>query len=359
VIIITSVGQRQAAPQASCNEEQHRAVRVVHVNDIAFVATNLVAGLNAAGHDARLRDPAKPGGALRYPWKLATIPVRLGLLTATAGAIRRDAPDIVHIHYASQSLVGALAGRPFIVHCHGTDIRGVDRSSLRGRCLAPFLASAAAVLYSTVDLGDDARSFRPDAKFLPSPIDTDHFVPGPPASRDVLVAMRLDSTKGATAIMQALDLVLARRPETTATVIAFGAQAATLTSRLGPRVSVIPRVGHDEMPRLIQDHRVAIGQLSTGALDVTELETMACGVPVVAHFRYDPRCYPEPPPVLQAADPGSVADGLISLLDHEDARREAAVKGRSWTLAQHSLPVVTRRLVAIYERVLSGRGKAA
>jgi glycosyltransferase involved in cell wall biosynthesis len=331
-------------------------VHVVHVNDIAFVATNLVAGLNAAGHDARVVDPPKPGAALRYPWKLGTIPVRLGLLAATAGAIRRDAPDIVHIHYASQSLVGPLIGRPFVVHCHGTDIRGVDPSSLWGRCLAPFLASAAAVLYSTVDLADDTRGFRPDAEFLPNPIDTDHFAPGPPANRDVLVAMRLDSTKGAIAVMQALDLVLARRPETTATVIAFGAEAERLTSDLGPRVLVVPRVGHDAMPRLMQDHRVAIGQLSTGAVDVTELETMACGVPVVAHFRYDPRCYPEPPPVLQAADPGAVADRLISLLDHEESRREAAVEGRLWALAQHSLPVVTRRLIAIYERILS-RGK--
>jgi glycosyltransferase involved in cell wall biosynthesis len=330
-------------------------LRIVHVNDIAFVASNLVAGLNAAGHDARTVDPPKPGATIRYPLKLLTIPVRLGVLAATAAAIRREAPDIVHVHYASQGMVGALAGRPFIVHCHGTDIRGKDPSSLWGRCLRPSLASAGAVLYSTVDLADDARAFRPDAEFLPNPIETDRFAPRPPASRDVLVAVRLDQSKGAVEVIRALDLVLTRRPETTATVVAFGAQAKTLTSHLGPRVVVIPRVGHDTMPQLIGDHRVAIGQLSTGAVGVTELEAMACGVPVVAHFPYDPRFYSEPPPVIDATDAGVVADRVIDLLDHEERRREVAIDGRAWVLAQHGIPVVTRRLIAIYERVLSRR----
>jgi glycosyltransferase involved in cell wall biosynthesis len=327
-------------------------VRVLHVNDIAFVASNLVAGLKAAGHEARVVDPPKPGASIRYPWKLVTIPVRLGVLAATAGSIRRRPPDIVHVHYASQAVVGALAGRPYVVHCHGTDIRGKDPSSVWGRCLAPFLASAGAVLYSTVDLADEARSFRPDAQFLPNPIDTDRFAPGSPASRDVLVAVRLDQSKGATEVMRALDLVLARRPETTATVVAFGAQAEPLTRHLGPQVVVVPRIGHDAMPQLMWDHRVSIGQLSMGAVGVTELEAMACGVPVVAHFPYNPRFYPEPPPVIDAPDAGEVADRVVSLLDHEKERQAVAADGRSWVLAQHSIPVVTRRLIDIYEQIL-------
>lgn len=327
-------------------------MQVVHVNEVAYVAAGLVAGLNGAGHQARLVDPPKPGATIPYPWKVATFPLRLAILAGTAARVRREAPDLVHVHYASQAVVGALIGRPFIVHCHGSDIRSVDPSNAWGRYLSRVMAAAAAVVYSTPDLAAAAQRFRPDAGFLPSPVDTDQFAPRGSPQRDVLVAIRLDATKGATEVLAGLRLVLARRPETTATVVAFGALAPQLARDLGPGVRVLPKVAHDAMPRLIGDHRVAIGQLGPGAFGVTELETMACGVPVVTDYRFA-RAYAEPPPVVQADGAAIVAERLVHLLDDRDLRERAAADSRDWILRQHSIPVVTRRLIAIYERALA------
>ena len=48
----------------------------------------------------------------------------LPILAATALAIRLRDCAIAQVHYATHSLVGLPSGRPFVVHCHGTDIRG-------------------------------------------------------------------------------------------------------------------------------------------------------------------------------------------------------------------------------------------
>ncbi len=327
-------------------------MQVVHVNEVAHVAAGLVAGLAAAGHQASLVDPPKPGATMPYPWKVTTIPLRLAILAGTAVIVRREAPDLVHVHYASQAVVGALIGRPFVVHCHGSDIRNVDPWTARGRYLARVMAPAAAVIYSTPDLETAVRRFRPDAEFLPNPVDTDQFAPRGSSQRDILVAIRLDAAKGATEVMAGLRLVLARRPETTATVVAFGPLAHELARDLGPRVCVQHTVPHDAMPRLIGDHRVAIGQLGLGAFGMTELETMSCGVPVVTDYRFA-RSYSVPPPVVQADRPATVADGLVQLLDDRDLRERAAADSRAWVVRHHSLPVVTRRLLATYDRVLA------
>jgi hypothetical protein len=58
-------------------------VKVVHLNDIAFVGSTLVAELPASGVEASLLDPPKPGSGVARPWKRATVPLRLFALVAT------------------------------------------------------------------------------------------------------------------------------------------------------------------------------------------------------------------------------------------------------------------------------------
>ena len=58
-------------------------VKVVHLNDIAFVGSSLVAELPASGVEASLLDPPKPGSGVARPWKRATVPLRLFALVAT------------------------------------------------------------------------------------------------------------------------------------------------------------------------------------------------------------------------------------------------------------------------------------
>lgn len=168
------------------------SLAIVHVNNIAWVASTLQEAQRRLGDTVDLIDPPKPGAALRWPWKVVSVALRLPILAATALAIRRRGYAIAHVRYATQALVGLLSGRPFLVHCHGTDVRGVVPGSLRGRALRALLRPAALVVYSTPDLEIDARSVRSDAEFLPNPIDVEAFVPAGPRDRDLLVGVRRD-----------------------------------------------------------------------------------------------------------------------------------------------------------------------
>jgi glycosyltransferase involved in cell wall biosynthesis len=328
---------------------------VVHVNDIAWVGRSLVAALRRRGDSVALIDIPKPGASLPYPWKLAAIAIRLPILLAISLQVRRRAPAIVHIHYATQAVVGPMSGRPFVIHCHGSDIRGVGRDGLRGRLLELLLARALLVLYSTPDLAEDARGLRADAVFLPNPIDVRAFAPGGERDRDVLVGARLDSSKGAEVAIQGIDRLLARRPSTTVTVVASGRLACDAVALLGPRARFIPPVGHDEMPQLLRRHRVAVGQFRVGAVGQFELEAMACETPVVTDYRF-PLAYATPPPIEPASDPDGVAGALERLLNQDDRREKLGRDARAWVIANHADDAIAARLDELYRAALSREG---
>jgi len=332
-------------------------VHVVHINDIASVATTLVAAQERAGVHAVVLDPAKPFGSVPYPWKLLTLPMRAVPLVRAAHHVRAGTFDLVHVHYATHAAVGLFARRAYVVHCHGSDVRGVKPDSVVGRYLRHVLAPARAVVYSTPDLEPAVRPLYPAAQWLPNPIDTSAFEPGGIPERDVLLGVRLDHVKGAIVAVEAVARLLARRPATTVTVIAQGPLLPLAVARLGSRVVIEPPVPHDRMPGLLRRHRVALGQFRLGILSQYELEAMAAGVPLVADFRFG-SAYSDPPPVVPASDALTAADQLERLLGDEATRRDAAARGRHWVVAEHAADRIAAQVAEIYRTTLAHRPNA-
>ncbi len=328
-------------------------MRIAHLNDIAHVASVLAAGQRAAGHDAAVFDPGKPGARLPYPWKLISAPARVGPIATAAWRIRRGRFDVVHVHYATHAPIGLLCGAPTVVHCHGSDIRGVRPASLVGRYLRAALDRAGAVLYATPDLADWAAGLRADASFLPNPIDTQAFRPTLAAERDVLLGVRLSPVKGADVAIEGLRELVRRRPGTTVTIIGDGPLLEKARLAIGARAIVVPPLPHGRMPALLARHRVTLGQFRLGILSQYELEAMAVGLPLVADFRF-PGVYDAPPPVVDAASPEAVALALARLLDDEPERRAVSVEGRAWVAANHGVDRVVARLAATYAAAGAG-----
>lgn len=325
-------------------------MKVVHVNDIAYVASILVHELRTAGVDASLLIPDAPGASWPYPQKLATIPLRAWIL-ATAGArLRRPEIDIVHVHYATHALTGLVSGRPYVVHCHGSDVRGVSPSGPTGKLLASLLARASAVLYATPDLAPWAERLRPGAAFLPNPVDTASFAPEAAKSVDVLVGTKLDPIKGSKEIVDVLRGIRSIRPQTTFTIINQGSGLADAVSAAGANAAVIEPVPHREMPALLRRHRTAIGQFRLGILSQVELEAIASGVPVATAFRYE-AAYEVRPPLMAAATAQQAARSIASLLDDRDSRSALGFAGRSWVIENHEAGAIARRLLRIYDSV--------
>lgn len=330
-----------------------RPLSVIHVNDIAFVGSTLVRGLRQAGVDARLIEPWRPGAAVVYPWKAPFVPLRIAALGRTAIALRRARPDLIHVHYARLGLLGPGSGRPFVLHCHGTDVRGIRTDSAWGRLIQPAMRAASAVLYATPDLAPDVHRFRDDATFLPNPIPA--IAPSPPVTermRDVLVGVRLDPLKGATLIAEIVRRLALVRPATTFTIIAHGSQVDIVRSAAGGNGQLISPLDHSSMPALFGRHRLAIGQMRIGAVGNYELEALAAGLPTAASFRF-PGAYPGPPPLVDDDDPARVADRLARLLDDDRQRESLGRAGRDWVEAEHGPEVVVRRLLMVYASIMS------
>ncbi len=328
-------------------------LHIAQVNDIAAVGGTLARAMTALGEDAVLIEPRRVGTGLRYPWKAVTLPFRGAALLGAALRVRRGGFDLAHVHYARFGFMGPLTGRPDVIHVHGTDIRGIRPGSLWARETAPFLRRAALVYYATPDLAEWVLPFRPDARFLPNPIETASFRPlaaGDPARpnrRDLLVGVRLSPIKGLDEIVETLRLLAVRRPQTSITVVAQGEGLEQARLAAGPNAVVVARTSRDELPDLLRGHRLALGQFAVGAIGNYELEALSCGVPVVMRFDRG-EAYATPPPIANAANAAAAAERICELLDDAAELDGLAALGPPWIDANHAALTVAARVLADY-----------
>ena len=326
-------------------------MRIAQVNDVASVASELTAALRERGHEVDLLQPWLRGGGLDDRWKPLAAPVRAAEIAALAARLRRGRYDIAHIHYAYLGVTGRLARFPYILHAHGDDVRAIG--PLRRAITRPALRAAAHVFYATPELGRALAGERPDAEFLPNPVDTAAFSPAPePADgEDVWIACWLEENKGVAHLLEACRVLLARSPEARVTAVARGPHVEAFAAL--PNVVLVAPQPRWKLPALIARHKVVVGQVHDGAVGMAEIEAMACGRPLVARFRYAD-AYPEPPPIVDVADGAEIADAVAELLATPAARVDLGQRTRAWTVRYHAREVAAACVEAVFEAVLAG-----
>jgi glycosyltransferase involved in cell wall biosynthesis len=319
-------------------------MRIAEVNDVASVATELSAGLRARGHEVRLIHPRLVGAALPTAVKPAVAPLRAWEWASIAREIRGGHYDAVHIHYAYLGMIGVLGRFPYILHCHGDDVRDLDRA-IRRPFIKLAMKRAAFVYYATPDLRDRVIALRPDAEFLPNPIDTALFRPQPPETNgpDIFIGCSLTENKGIANILEACERLAVARPDLRITAIAGGEFTAAFDAL--PQVTLITKQSRPKFAATIARHRVVIGQTHEGAIGMAELEAMACARPVIAHFIYDD-AYSEPPPIVRAHSGEEIARAVLATLDGGDEVGEAS---RAWIERHHEVGAISKRVEARLE----------
>lgn len=327
-------------------------MRILHVHDVANVGSTMVEGLRALGHDAELRRVRLAAARRSTLVKLLALPARLVEFAAVNRQVHRGHYDVVHIHFAYLGWLGILGGYPYFLHCHGSDVRRGLRDPLRRGPVRQALRRARTVFFVTPDLADIVRAVRPDALFLPDPIRVDRFRPperaaaGPPR---VLIISALSPLKGVDVAFAAVRRLLDLHPEVPVTALDLG----PLRDRYHgvPGVTLIPPVPYAEMPALIQSHDIVVGQFRLGILSMSELESMACGRPVVCSFRYGD-WYGEPPPVLSTDQAEQAAAHLAALVERPELRRDHGERGRQWVERYHGYMSIARRLEQVYQEAV-------
>jgi glycosyltransferase involved in cell wall biosynthesis len=111
---------------------------------------------------------------------------------------------------------------------------------------------------------------------------------------------------------------------------------------------LVESVPHDELQKIYADADVVVDNLLLGDAEVSSIEAMALGKPVVTRIRdVVRRAHPDVP--VTSADPDTFIDALEPLLRDAELRRRAGEQGRAYVERTHAADVVARTLVPFYE----------
>ncbi|MEE6296770.1 hypothetical protein [Georgenia wangjunii] len=313
--------------------------RVTHLFDCADVGGTLV-------REARSR---------RLPWRyvpgLQDVPRRefygdFYLWTARRiSSVARS--DLVHLHYGGRTAwVRKFPHRPYVVHLHGSDIRTQYRDPRFHDEIQGGLDAARAVFFATPDLAEAARAARPDATYLPNPIEVAALPTWAPAPRPtVLFPSRWDPVKG---LESQLAIARELRRALGADVDLVGLDWGEGTGEAAAAgVRLVPRMERTEFVAWLASAHLAVAQ-STGLLGMSELQTLGIGVPTLMA---DPHPGYAAPPVLDA-DPAVVGDVARAVLD-DPAAVAAQLDPRAWVRRHHGPAQAVDRLRAVYRQVLA------
>ncbi|HEX5590254.1 MAG TPA: glycosyltransferase [Candidatus Limnocylindrales bacterium] len=321
-----------------------RSVRVVQLGDVASVAPALAAALGDVAEVISIPLPQR-GAHRRGPVKVLYGPLRLIDAARVARAARALRPDVVHVHWVPNGVVGLMVGVPWVLHAHGSDIRDLD--PIRRHSYGLLVRAATCVVYATPDLARWVLPLRPDAEHLPVAIPI-RSATGE-ADLDVLLASRAAPSKGSGVAAAAVAILRRERADLRIAAVDgpdFSVDAIRLP--FGPKATFLERLGRA---------RVVVGQFRVPALGVSELEAMSMARPVVTNV--DVRLYPDPPPVVVAEDAAAVARAVGRLLDDPSEAEEVGEAGQRWVRSWHSPDAVATRVLAVYRRAIATRGAGA
>jgi glycosyltransferase involved in cell wall biosynthesis len=161
----------------------------------------------------------------------------LAFKRAIRDGVREFQPDLIHAHWWIPG--GWLAGRmgvPYLVTCHGSDVRLLEKWSGFRRLAGPVFARARAVTTVSRFLADDIRHLTgqdlPQLVVRPMPVDTQHFQAGrstPQASPPrILYAGNLVPSKGVDVLLRAYALLRSRGIEVRLRILGEGPERAAL-----------------------------------------------------------------------------------------------------------------------------------
>ena len=289
--------------------------------------------------------------------------------------MQRFQPTLVHGHYVtSYGLWAAACGLklPKVLTAWGSDILVTPRESRLMRAVVGWsLHHADLITADSMDMLDEIGRYHPGAPChqILWGADTDRFVPGEPAPGFQVLSLRSwEPNYNIDVLIKAFARLVQQRPEAQARLCLLGGgpQAAELQAlaqqlRVHDQVDFVGRVGDQAMVDALQRSRVSVSVPSSDATSVSVLESMACGLPIIASDLSANRQWITPGQggwLVPARDESALVQALITSHDQAEVRqsmgqcnrarieRDASRRGQMdamWRLYQGLLhPVVPR-----------------
>lgn len=262
-------------------------MKIVMVDDCAYVGQELRRELVKRGFEVD-----------HYFFSKSLIPKTATL--KMAWKLKRTKHDLIHAHFCRSAVYAAyLSGKPYIAHCHGTDIR-LGLNWLKKRCLK----KARKVLVSTPDM----LEILPDATWLPNPVNMERFKP----------LEKHDGNKVLYFPHWYEDLSLKVR------------QAC---EKLGYdlTISKFYSVPYEKLHLFLNKYDIFVDRYAIKSYSKTALEAMACGLPAIGY--------------------GHDLEESLKKLKRQHEREELVKWQNEILLSTHVVEAVANRLIGIYESV--------
>ncbi|TAK92832.1 MAG: glycosyltransferase [Aquabacterium sp.] len=359
------------------------AVRILFFADASSVHTRRwVAAAVERGAEAIVitRQPAEVPGAReviaiapgndKLTWFKALLKVR----QVAREVAKRFKPTLVHGHYVtSYGLWAAMCGLkvPTVLTAWGSDILVTPRRSRLMRAVVGWsLRHADLITADSMDMLDEIARYHPSAPChqILWGADTDKFVPGNPGEDFDVISLRTwEANYNIDLILEAFSRFLTLRPQSHARLHLLGGgpmqsalEARVQELRLLQQVRFHGRVGDVEMVNAIQRSKVSVSVPTSDATSVSVLESMACGLPIIASDLPANRQWIDDKGgwIVPVRDVDAVTQALVTAYDHpmqaaqmglynrERIERDASRRGQMdamWRLYQKLLhPAVPR-----------------
>jgi D-inositol-3-phosphate glycosyltransferase len=312
--------------------------------DLGVFVAQMERALRQRGHEIeRAVLDRRGGGNRRY--------VELARRTRAAAA-----PDVVYAHFLVPSgLIASRVDAPLVVTAHGRDVRNVGAvpgvAALTRRVVEHSDAVVAVSDYLRRELETKLPQARGKTHVIDMGVDLERFgaelvADGHLESPAFLCVGSLTERKNVVRLADAF----ARLGEGSLTFVGDGPLRAELEAR--PRVRIVGRVSHEEVPRWLASADVVCQPSLIEPMGQSLLEAMACGRSVVATRIGGP-------PEFVTPESGVLVDPT-DLDDLERALRAAAEfpvpnpAGRD-EAAAHDLRLQAERVEALLERAAAGR----
>lgn len=318
------------------------ARKVLVINNIANTSPGIIRAYEEIGISACLVEMPKR--------KVKTKKLRHLIDTAIA-TIRLASEckkfDFVHVNYAYFGIIPILAKKEFIIHCHGSDLREKNRLK---KITHASLNLSKRILYSTPDLIDHIpKKHHHKSFFAPNVIDTEIFKSLPQKNQvkkkyRIFCISKLDKTKGNSETEKALKELFKNPKIEKISIFNFGnSKEKNITKIKNKKLNKINKISHDKMSDLINDHDIIIGQNKIGAIGMSELESMSCGKPTLAYFKYH-LFYSEDPPIIQTKNSQQIISEINNLIENPKKISIIGKASREWVIKNHSYKQLSKAL---------------
>jgi len=293
--------------------------QVTILNDAAWVGYELANGLREVNMNVKYlpRNYAGPNVNTN-----ALYSVYGKIINPFVNAIK--AKGIIHVNYALQDafFVRLIKKEINVLHCHGTDLFGLYDEEFKknskdltrwSKIIEGNLKYANSVIVSTPEMLKLAKIVRPDAEYLPNPIDTTRFCPKVKQNSQ-LKAIGFNSW-------------YERVPK----------YLIELMEKNGIKVDIHDRrpFSYLELHKNLKEYDIYIDRIFTKGVSShskTCLEAMACGLVTIDYRHKD-----------------HVNERVIELLD-EDERRKESKNNRQFIIDNHDRKKVIKKLLNIYRK---------